>query len=60
MTGRDAKATMDDGLPRALGDELVLRRARATDRDAVAEFHATWLVEPDEEAPADRLAGASP
>lgn len=49
------EATMRDNLPRPLGDGLLLRRARLAERDALAEFHATWLVDVAEKAPAPRL-----
>lgn len=38
-----------------LGDGLVLRRAKAADREAVAEFHANTLLDVDEEPPLQRL-----
>ena len=41
--------------PRDLGDGLLLRRARLADREAVAELHATILIDVDEEPPAPRL-----
>jgi hypothetical protein len=46
---------MSDDAPRDMGDGLILRRGRIADREALAEFHATWLVDADEEAPAPRL-----
>lgn len=48
-------AVTEGEIIRDLGDGLVLRRARLADREPLAEFHASILLDADEEPPAARL-----
>ena len=48
-------ARTEPGLPRNLGDGLVLRRARTEDGEVVAAFHANTLLDIGETPPLERL-----
>jgi hypothetical protein len=44
-----------EGEPRDLGDGLVMRHARAEDREPLAEFHASTLLDPGDTVPDERM-----
>jgi hypothetical protein len=44
-----------EGEPRDLGDGLVMRHARAEDREPLADFHASTLLDPGDTVPDERM-----